>query len=315
MPFISSIRSQSNIKQPEKEISESIYEITGGDKVYTAGGYKIHMFTSVGDHELTVKVKDKYKNSAIGLVKAGGLTVEYLVIGGGGSGGQGVSTNGNGGGGAGGYLTGSTPINSPSSTPVTVGGGAGPYPYNGSADGGSSNFGPSINAVYGGRGGYYYGSAGGYGGSGGGSAAGYGSGSGVGGQGNPGAPGGYYWTGYGGGGASQAGSGVQGGRGTSSSITGSTVSRAGGGGGGGNSSEYSGDGADGGGRGHGSAPNWGYSYYSYSQDPRGGWGVTHAYTANSGSGGGAGSYWAPNIGWYQGGGYGASGLVVVRYPS
>ena len=314
MPFISSIRSQSNVQQPEKVISESIYEVTGGDKVYTAGGYTIHMFTTVGDHELTVKVKDKYKNSAMNLINqaSGGLTAEYLVIGGGGSGGMGVSTNGNGGGGAGGYLTGSTPLTG--TTPVTVGGGAGPYPYNGSSPGSSSNLGP-ISGVYGGQGGYYYGAAGGYGGSGGGSAAGYGSGSGTGGQGNPGAPGGYYWTGYGGGGASGAGSGVQGGTGTASSITGSSVSRAGGGGGGGNSSEYSGDGHSGGGRGHGSAPNWGYTYYSYSQDPRGGWGVTHAYTANSGSGGGAGSYWAPNIGWYQGGGYGASGLVVVRYPN
>ena len=90
MPFISTIRSQSNVQQPEKAISESIYEITGGDKVYTAGGYTIHMFTTVGDHELTVKVKDKYKNMAhLVPVAATSGTVEYLVIGGGGSGGRG----------------------------------------------------------------------------------------------------------------------------------------------------------------------------------------------------------------------------------
>ena len=313
MPFISSIRSQSNVQQPEKAISESIYEVTGGDKVYTAGGYTIHMFTTVGDHELTVKVKDKYKNSAIALQGAGpsSVTAEYLVIGGGGSGGMGLSTNGNGGGGAGGYITGSTPLSG--TTPITVGGGAGPYPYNGSTPGSSSNLGP-ITGTYGGGGGYYYGSAGQYGGSGGGAATAYGAGSGTTG-GNPGSPYQYYWSGGGGGGASQSGQNHQGGLGTSSSITGSSVARAGGGGGGGNSSEPGGDGASGGGRGHGSTPNWGYSYYSYSQDPRGGWGVTHAYTANSGSGGGAGSYWAPSIAWYQGGGYGASGLVVVRYPS
>lgn len=314
MPFISTIRSQSNVKQPEKAISESIYEITGGDKVYTAGGYTIHLFTTVGDHQLTVKVKDKYKNSMTHLVPQAATsgTVEYLVIGGGGSGGMGYSTNGNGGGGAGGYLTGTTPISS--SQPITVGGGAGPYPYNGSTTGQSSNFGP-IQSIYGGGGGYYHGSPGQYGGSGGGSATAYGAGSGTGGQGNPGSPYNYYWTGGGGGGAAQSGQNQQGGFGTSSSITGSSIARAGGGGSGGNSSEPGGDGASGGGRGHGSCPNWGYSYYSYSQDPRGGWGVTHAYTANSGSGGGAGSYWAPNAGWYQGGGYGASGFVVVRYPS
>ena len=142
MPFISTIRSQSNVQQPEKAISESIYEVTGGDKVYTAGGYKIHMFTTVGEHELTVKVKDKYKNSAIALTTgtAGTVSGEYLVIGGGGSGGMGYSTNGNGGGGAGGYLTGSSAFTG--TTPVTVGGGAGPYPYNGTTTGASSNLGP-----------------------------------------------------------------------------------------------------------------------------------------------------------------------------
>jgi hypothetical protein len=314
MPFISTIRSQSNVQQPEKAISESIYEITGGDKVYTAGGYTIHMFTTVGEHQLNVKVKEKYKDLMKNLVvvPASSGVVEYLVIGGGGSGGMGLSTNGNGGGGAGGYLTGSTPVSG--NIPVTVGGGGGPYPYNGSTPGSSSNFGP-ITGTYGGQGGYYYGAAGGYGGSGGGAAYGYSAGSSAPGQGNPGSPYTYTWSGGGGGGSSQAGQNHQGGLGSSSSITGSSVARAGGGGGGGNSSEPGGDGASGGGRGHGSTPNWGYSYYTYSQDPRGGWGVTHAYTANSGSGGGAGSYWAPNIGWYQGGGYGASGLVVVRYPS
>ena len=61
------------------------------------------MFTTVGEHELTVKVKDKYKNSTIALrgPAPSSATVEYLVIGGGGSGGMGYSTNGNGGGGGG----------------------------------------------------------------------------------------------------------------------------------------------------------------------------------------------------------------------
>jgi hypothetical protein len=78
------------------------FEVTGGDHVFTAGGYRIHMFTSGGDHELVVKPKGNVNN--IGLTSAT-LNIEYLVVAGGGGGGYHVG----GGGGAGGYRNAPSP--------------------------------------------------------------------------------------------------------------------------------------------------------------------------------------------------------------
>jgi hypothetical protein len=312
MPFISSIRGNYRQGNVERYPAEK-YEITGGDKVYTLGGYKIHMFTKTGISKLTVNYTKKYAE-AMGLADAsGGLVADYLVIAAGGSGGNFFSTNGNGGGGAGGYRAGSSPF---TTTYVQVGTGGGPVPSGGAffANGAPSYIGP-ISSVGGGGGSMYFGS-GQPGGSGGGSAAnGWGAGSGTPGQGNPGSFFAYFWTGGGGGGSGAAAPNQQGGPGTSSSITGSAVGRAGGGGGGGNSSEPGGDGFDGGGRGHGSCPRWPYFLYSFYVEPGcNSWGIPFGRD-NTGGGGGAGSYWAPNIGWFQGSGYGGSGVVILKYPT
>lgn len=314
MPFISSIRGNYRQGNVERFPAEK-YEITGGDKVYTLGGYKIHMFTKVGDAKLTVNYTKKYAE-AMGLAQAGaGLSAEYLVIAAGGSGGNSSGTNGNGGGGAGGYRAGGpAPF---SSTYVTVGGGNGPVPSGGNFTntGGPSVLGP-ITSNGGGGGASTQGFVTGQpGGSGGGAGVYVGNGSGLPGQGNPGSGFSYYWTGGGGGGSGSAAPNQQGGPGTSSSITGSATPRAGGGGGGGNSSEPGGDGFDGGGRGHGSCPRWGYSFYTFYIEPGcQGWGVPYGRD-NTGGGGGAGSYWAPNISWFGGSGYGGPGVVIIKYPT
>jgi hypothetical protein len=98
MPFISSIRKKYN--QPTDTSAAEIFEVTGGDVVYTAGGYKIHMFTTVGESSLNVNYKHTNSATTIGLLKSG-LDIEYLVIGAGAAGG---SRHG-GGGGAGGMIT------------------------------------------------------------------------------------------------------------------------------------------------------------------------------------------------------------------
>ena len=59
MPFISSIRR----KHDTQLKTDNVFEITGGDVVYTAGGYRIHMFTSVGASELQVKHLNNYQNN------------------------------------------------------------------------------------------------------------------------------------------------------------------------------------------------------------------------------------------------------------
>lgn len=313
MPFISSIRGNYRQGNVERYPAEK-YEITGGDQVYELGGYKIHMFTKTGISKLTVNYTKKYAE-AMGLAESGaGLSAEYLVIASGGSGANGYSTNGNGGGGAGGYRAGGpAPF---TTTYVQVGAGGGPVPSSSNyyANGTPSYVGPVSSTAGGGGGGYYFG-AGQPGGSGGGAATAYGAGTGTGGQGNPGSYFQYYWTGGGGGGSGAAAPNQQGGSGTSSSITGSAKGRAGGGGGAGNSSEPGGDGFDGGGRGHGSCPRWGYSYYTFYTEPGcNSWGIPFGQD-NTGGGGGAGSYWAPNIGWFQGSGYGGPGVVILKYPT
>ena len=71
MPFVYSVRgTHSNPKDLNKSSNSSQFEVTGGDKIFTAGGYVIHMFTTVGDAKLTVKPRNNnYSN-----------TVDYLTI-------------------------------------------------------------------------------------------------------------------------------------------------------------------------------------------------------------------------------------------
>lgn len=212
-----------------------------GGTVATSGGYTIHTFTASGTFTAN-------RN----------LNVEYLVIAGGGSGANGMG----GGGGAGGYrcsvpgeLSGGGAAAEPlmtiaagTSFAVTVGAGASGAGYQSPGNYGSnSQFGPIVSIGGGGGGRYADGRPGGSGGGGGGISE----------------PGGVAYTGQGyngglsfssmwgcggGGGAGAVGAdayleiGGNGGNGLASSITGASVTRAGGGGGGANTGGSGGSG-------------------------------------------------------------------------
>ena len=288
MPFVSSVRGsygpQDKKSRPtpeadlvgiQKKFNEFYSKLAaGGNTITTAGGYRIHTFTSTGQ---------TFDTSSLPTT-----SVEYLVIAGGGGGHR---CHGGGGGGAGGYQTGTSPTPS-GSYPVSVGSSP---DYR---DAGQPSSFRSITSTGGGRGGSAHptdpygsqpgGSGGGYGyhsggggggaGSGGGNSAGpinYGQpANGTAGQGN----------GGGGGTNAPANPGGSGGSGLSSSITGSAITRAGGGGG---NSHQAGGGS--GGSGGGGSVSAG------------------AGTANTGRGGGAGAENAPV------GGPGGSGVVILRY--
>jgi len=312
MPFVSSIRRQHI--QPEIT-SDSLldhFEITGGDEIYTAGGYRIHVFTQTGESELSIT--PRHSENMMHLQPTN-LAAEYLVLAGGASGGKGIA----GGGGAGGYREGVLELTT-GSQPVVVGAGGppsgGPAPRytvghrgenstfasitsQGGGGGGTHNPGATRTPGYdgdgrtGGSGGSGGGGGGGgpspYPGGGGGGAGGYGINSPVrrhpGGSGttNQGHAGGW-------GGGNEGNYSGPGGPGLASSITGSTLTRAGGGGGG-NHSGQSGLGGPGGGTPGrtGSAP-------------------TASAPNNSGSGSGGGGH-SPN----GPSGRGGPGIVVVRY--
>ena len=272
-------------------------EATGGT-VTTTGNFKVHTFT--GDGNFIV--------SNAGL-PAGSTKVDYLVIAGGGGGGAGSnSTNiGTGaGGGAGGHRTtfpspgcnaGAFPI-SVQTYPITIGSGGAGSTFDRGGSGSNSVF-STITSAGGGGGGGNDTPNGIAGGSGGGGSK---SGSGGGGntppvspsQGNSGGNGGPS-SASGGGGIGSSGSpapgssGGNGGNGTANSITGSSVTRAGGGGGRGDN----GTGGSGGSGGGGAAGTGG---------PDGG----DAGTANTGGGGGGGAF-------TPGAGAGGSGVVIIRY--
>ena len=158
MPFISSIR-----RNHEQENTKPEHlEITGGDVVYTAGGYRIHMLTSVGEAELSIKNLATGKSGALNL-QTDSINIEYLIVGGGGGGG----TRHGGGGGAGGMIIGNSAF-ATGNVPVVVGDG-GPRRtgdatgFNGQnstfssavalGGGGGGNWGPSPAANPGGSGG------------------------------------------------------------------------------------------------------------------------------------------------------------------
>jgi hypothetical protein len=224
------------------------------------------------------------------------VTANYLVVAGGGGGGAG-------GAGAGGLLTGTTSLNSATSYTVTVGAGGtiGNLTTTG-GNGGDSVFNAITSTGGGGGAGGGGPTAGASGGSGGGGTNTGAGGAGTSGQGNAGGAGytdfASYGLGGGGGGASAAGgsaasgvAGGNGGAGTASSITGSSITYAGGGGGGGSNagSGYpAGTGGSGGG-GNGNSNGSGSS----------------AAANTGGGGGGAGSS--------GNGGLGGSGIVIVSY--
>ena len=143
MPYIKSIRR--SFEKLDKANPSTNFEITGGDKVITAGGYRIHFFTTVGDHQLVVRPKDYVSNSHMAHLQSQNLLIEYLCVAGGGSGG--FNANICSAGGAGGFLqaTGLVPVGT---TSITVGGGGAA----GGNPGSNSSIGSNIIAIGGGHG-------------------------------------------------------------------------------------------------------------------------------------------------------------------
>jgi hypothetical protein len=286
---------------------------TGGTITsYTDGGdtYQVHSFTTVrsahtitanGDvanTRATLYTTDTFTStgSDTWTCPTGVTSVEYLVVAGGGGGG----INRGGGGGAGGYLAGTLSVTPSTSYTVTVGdGGTGSSSDQG--DAGDDSVFSSITATGGGGGGYSAatedGRAGGSGGGGGGVSSG---GAGTTGQGNDGGGGDHNESSGGGGGASAAGvagsgsTAGDGGDGLANSITGSSVTYAGGGGGGTYQGTAGSGGAGGGGNGGGAGA---------------GSGVGSPGTDGLGGGGGGAGYGATG----GNGGNGGSGVVVIRY--
>jgi hypothetical protein len=289
------------------EIYSNFIEATGGTITYS-GNYKIHTFISSGTFTVTARPE---LNS----------NVEYLIVGGGGGGGQNSSGLWGGGGGGGGVNSGTYNV-FVNSYPVTIGAGGGTY-----TSGNMSKFGEII-GYGGGRGGFQMNDQN-TGGSGGGAGGGsdfdlndtsFGGGA-IPGQGNDG--GNYFeWDvrviqqnqfGYanlnrgagGGGGAGAIGGNPLGGSGINSSISGSSITYAGGGGGGAWNSGIGTGGAGGGGTGlsaNSTFNNFGQMVF-----------VVSAF-ASSGSpntgGGGGGFQPVTGSGISNNGG---SGIVIIRY--
>lgn len=261
-----------------------ITSATGGT-ITTDGDYKVHTFTS----------------NANFVVVTGSGNVQYLIVGGGGGGGDGIA----GGGGAGDVLTGTDSLSTGTFAVVVGAGGANAANASSKGSNGAASTWNSHSAAGGGGAASFVAQTGLSGGSGGG-ASGYSTanngGAGVGanvfaGGNNDGSSQG---GGAGGGGASAVGAnnslknGGAGGAGLASSITGASVTYAGGGGGGASGVNGGTAGAGGsGGGGAGSATST----------------IATAGTANTGGGGGGGGY----DGAIGSGGDGGSGVVILRY--
>jgi hypothetical protein len=227
------------------------------------------------------------------------LEVDYLVIGGGGGGGHQQA----GGGGAGGYLAGTNFAVSEQAYTITVGAGGSPGTVSAKGGNGGNSIFATITAIGGGGGATFNidSSLGAGGGSGGGTALnGTTAATGTSGQGNNGGTS-VSGRGAGGGGAGAVGAnaptgnngGGNGGAGLASSITGTSVFRAGGGGGGAFNTDSNPAGTGGvGGGGNGSKNS-----------------VGSDGTPNTGGGGGGGGQTAGGFN----GGSGGSGIVIIRY--
>ena len=254
--------------------------------------------------------------AAFGWTGLSSVSASYLVVAGGGGGAGSVGSYGGGGGGAGGYQTGTTSLNTTLSYTITVGaGGAGSAGGAGAigTNGANSQIGSLTASVGGGGGASASSNNGNNGGSGGagGPPAGSG-GTATSGQGNRGGNASATRSGSGGGGAGSAGTdtsasgyaipsnGVSGGTGTTSAISGATVTYAGGGGGGGMGS---------GGSGGAGGSSVGGAGANGASGLAGGTGVV-----NTGSGGGGGSSDSGG-GTTTAGGQGGSGVVIISYPA
>jgi hypothetical protein len=274
----------------------SVVVVATGGTVTEVGGYRIHTFTSSGDFTVT-----------------SGGEVEYLIVAGGGGGGnrEDYGWYSAAGGGAGGYLENTMTLTAATYPIVVGGGGAGAtVVFTNGVNGSYSSF-NSIAAIGGGGGaGLIDGSSPGSGGSGGGTAlqASASGGSGTVGQGNDGGvPGSTTpeMAGGGGGAGSVGGTGTttksgNGGTGKYSTISGTSVGRAGGGGGGGGSYSSTiippGSGTEGGGTG---------GVYDGAHGENG--------TINTGGGGGGGAGESGVTTPDNHGGNGGSGIVIIRY--
>jgi hypothetical protein len=273
---------------------------SGGDIITNDGTYWIHQFLNSGT-----------------FIPSQTLSCDYLVVAGGGGGGGGVDSSlAAGGGGAGGYRTSSGLSATVQAYTVTVGAGGTAGTATAIGGNGANSVFSTITSTGGGGGGSRFGSVGeprdgAAGGSGGGGRGNLTSDPGVlasvGGAGNSGsfspvegfaggAGGGVSRTGGGGGGASEAGNtdgDGYGGDGTSNSISGSSVTYAGGGGGGQGSTGSQGLAGDGGGGAGGATNSNG----------------TAGTVNRGGGGGGSGNTNTGN----KTGGAGGSGIVIIRY--
>ena len=240
MPYVKSIRG--NWDQAKPTQTEQRFEIIGGDNVYTAGGYKIHEFTTPGEHQLIVRDRyaGKYNYAALT-----GSSIETEAFawgaGGGGAAPQGWAYGAPGGGG--GYATGTMTLNAGYTARIMVGEQGGASGQQNSPQGGGGNGTSWGNGSGGGLSGVFANDAyswsnaiiiGGGGGGGGSSRAGTGN-NGGGGGGSSGQGGYSPYQGPGGGGGSQnGGGGGSNGQGqTGGQLQGGGVSPHGGGGGGG----------------------------------------------------------------------------------
>ena len=281
------------VKNAAQTAGNSI-KATGGNIVFD-GTYVSHIFNSSGTFTPTQP-----------------LLVDYLVVAGGASGAGGLGGVGSGGGGAGGFRTsiGSSPLSlNVQSYPVIVGaGGASVTVVSTQGNNGSNSEFTNITSTGGGGGGTYGnpdGTVGSNGGSGGGGGVSNGGGSPAGGaaspsgQGNAGGAGGTAaaapYRGGGGGGAGAVGLAASvsgnGGAGLASSITGPSITYAGGGGAGGNPTPGTG-GTGGGGAGANTA-------------------AQNASNATQGTGGGGGGSCGGDPAGRSGAG--GSGVVIIRY--
>ena len=316
--YVDSTEGWINVQETSNSVTGETFITATGGTITTCGDFKIHTFTGPGT----------FCVSQIATVAANN-EVSYAVVAGGGGGGSNYA----GGGGAGGFresksgvdtytaspLEGATNISvTATSFPITVGaGGAGGSSNAGGPCGTASTFSTVTSA--GGGGGGSVGNpstlAGANGGSGGGNAndsgplaapsgntppvsppQGNNGGRGRQPPGNNGAGGGGGATAVGANGGGPTTQSGDGGAGASTSITGSSVTRAGGGGGGGQSPGVPGGAGGSGGGGAGSG------CHSGACGPAG-----TAGTANTGGGGG-GATCGPNTG-----GAGGSGIVIIRY--
>jgi len=293
MPFISSVRGSFGPQgRVRRNFSSAMLNNVTGGSITTAGGYRIHTFSTVGSFTFSTAA-------------FGALDCEYTILAGGGGG----STSHGGGAGAGGAVYVSGSLIPAGNYSIVVGAGSPRSTSTSQRNGGNSSF-NGITALGGGGGGYNEGFNGGCG-SGSGhnkttagialqAASGYGSTGGVGHGFNGGHTDGGNHSAAGGGGIGSAAltsiansTHTPGGNGRILTMIQATAVGGGGGGGGHNGSagNRTGLGTDGGGNG--------------SPESQGG-GDASRYGAGGGGGGHAQNQW--------GGGAGFQGIVVIRYP-